>query len=95
MEIRGFQDLMRELYFHKDSHRGKEATLLWLVEEVGELSEALRKGDQEGLKEEMADVVAWVSSLANLCEIDLEEALEEKYPGRCRYCESIPCRCTK
>lgn len=95
MRVREFQDLMGDLYLEKDSRRGKKATLLWLVEEVGELSEALRKDDKEGLKEEMADVVAWVSSLANLCDINLEDALAEKYPGRCRYCGSIPCRCAK
>ena len=31
---------MYELYAHNDIRRGGKATMLWLVEEVGELAEA-------------------------------------------------------
>lgn len=47
---------MRELYLDKDAQRGAEKTLLWLMEEIGELSEALRK--KENMKEELADIIA-------------------------------------
>jgi NTP pyrophosphatase (non-canonical NTP hydrolase) len=95
MEVRDFQALMEELYGERDRARGKEATLLWLVEEVGELSEALRRGDEAAVREEVADVMAWCLSLANILGIDVEEALEEKYPGRCSYCGGRPCGCEK
>jgi NTP pyrophosphatase (non-canonical NTP hydrolase) len=95
MDVKGFQKLMKDLYFERDKKRGKEKTLLWLIEEAGELSEAMRRGDAEALEEEIADIIAWTASLANLLDIDLEEALEKKYPGRCRYCGSIPCTCEK
>jgi len=91
MHLREFQALMRELYLKKDAQRGAEKTLLWLMEEVGELSEALRKKGK--VKEELADIIAWTMSLANILDVDMEEALEEKYPGYCRYCGSKPCRC--
>ncbi len=93
MEIREFQEMIEEIYFHKDSKRGVEKTFLWFIEEVGELSEAIRKGDREGMEEEFADVLAWLSSLANLLGIDLEEAAKKKYPGVCPYCGKKPCEC--
>jgi len=93
MEIREFQDMIRAIYFHKDSKRGVERTFLWFVEEVGELSEAVRKRDREAMEEEFADVLAWLASLANLLGIDLEEAAKKKYPGVCPYCGKKPCEC--
>nr|WP_303646099.1 MazG nucleotide pyrophosphohydrolase domain-containing protein [Candidatus Solincola tengchongensis] len=63
-----------------------------MVEEVGELSRALRMGRREDLDEEFADVLAWLASLANLCGVDLEEAAC-KYLSGCPRCGSIPCAC--
>lgn len=93
MNIREFQELIHDIYFHKDSKRGVEGTFLWFVEEVGELSEAIRKNDREAMEEEFADVLAWLMSLANLLEIDVEEAAKKKYPGVCPYCGKNPCEC--
>ncbi|ASJ07239.1 MazG nucleotide pyrophosphohydrolase domain-containing protein [Thermococcus pacificus] len=93
MEIRGFQEMIRDIYFHKDSKRGVDKTFLWFVEEVGELSEAIRKNDREAMEEEFADVLAWLASLANLLGIDIEEAAKKKYPGACPYCGKNPCEC--
>lgn len=93
MRISEFQKLIRDIYFHKDSKRGVEKTFLWFVEEVGELSEAIRKGDRESMEEEFADVLAWLASLANLLDIDIEEAARKKYPGVCPYCGKNPCEC--
>ncbi|HHI00078.1 MAG TPA: nucleotide pyrophosphohydrolase, partial [Thermococcus litoralis] len=87
MEIREFQEMIRDIYFHKDSKRGVERTFLWFVEEIGELSEAIRKNDREAMEEEFADVLAWLASLANLVGVDLEEAAKKKYPGVCPYCK--------
>ena len=70
---------MKELYFQKDSERGLYATFTWLVEEVGELAEALLSNDRNSIEEELADVIAWAFSVANLTNIDVEEALRKKY----------------
>ncbi len=91
MEIREFQKLIRELYYDRDAERGKEKTMLWLIEEVGELAEAVRKNGNIG--EEIADVFAWLVSLANLYDIDVEEEVAKKYPGYCLRCSEKPCRC--
>lgn len=95
MQIREFQRLMKEVYYKRDSKRGKEKTMLWLVEEVGELAKAMRKSSKKEIEEEVADVLAWLASLANLLEIDLEKAVCENYPNACKYCGKKPCECEK
>jgi len=91
MEIREFQRMIDEIYRKRDEERGIEKTMLWVVEEVGELAEAVRKGTNIG--EELADVFAWLVSLANICGVDLEEEVLKKYPGYCLRCGKKPCEC--
>ena len=47
MKISEFQKLMADIYVSRDSERGVSATVAWLVEEVGELAKATRKGTYE------------------------------------------------
>ena len=47
---------------------------MWFMEEVGELAAALRSGPKEELAAEFADVLAWLATLANIAEIDLDAA---------------------
>ena len=94
MDLTALQKLMRDLFYHRDIERGSEKTFLWLVSEVGELANALRRNnDLAQLEEEFADVLAWTASLANLLNIDLAYAIEKKYPGKCLKCNSTPCKC--
>ncbi len=79
MELRCVQEFMRVEYYERDLKRGLFATFTWLVEEVGELAEAILSGDNDRVEEEIADVLAWTLSLANLLGIDAEKALERKY----------------
>jgi NTP pyrophosphatase (non-canonical NTP hydrolase) len=87
-----FQKLIKDIYFEKDSRRGPEATFRWLVEETGELARALRKDDAVNLRDEFADVFAWLVSLASLKGIDIEQAAQ-KYARGCPKCRSMPCEC--
>jgi NTP pyrophosphatase (non-canonical NTP hydrolase) len=91
--IRDFQRHIADLYLAKDERRGAQGTMLWMVEEVGELAEAVRRREREGLEEEMADVLAWLASLANLHGVDLERAALAKYPATCKRCGAKPCAC--
>ncbi len=93
MTIRAFQQLIERIYFDKDNSRGAEATFMWLVEEIGELSRALRRGSREALANEFADCAAWLSTLASIAGIDLQAAVESKYSCGCPKCQSIPCQC--
>ena len=92
MEIREFQHLIKDIYYKKDAKRGTDGTFRWLCEEVGELAKALRTKDRENLKEEFADVLAWTFSLANLLDVDIEDAIK-KYKNGCPKCGHIPCEC--
>jgi NTP pyrophosphatase (non-canonical NTP hydrolase) len=93
MTVREFQELIERIYFDKDSGRGMEATFMWLVEEVGELSRALRRGSREDLAGEFADCAAWLNTLASIAGVDLEQAVTEKYGAGCPKCQSTPCAC--
>ena len=71
-------------YYATDSARGAGKTFLWFSEEVGELAHALgnlEKGqpDRANLEEEFADVMAWLATLANICDVDLTKAIKDKY----------------
>lgn len=81
------------MYGEKDAARGDAATFLWLTEEFGELATALRSGTQDELAAEMADVLAWLATLANIRGVDLEAAVLSKYGGACPGCQAIPCVC--
>src|SRR5262245_36136769 len=87
------QTVIRELYGEKDARRGIEGTFMWLMEEVGELSAALRSGNKPGLALEFADVLAWLATIANVAGIDLEAAVEAKYGAGCPGCGQSPCVC--
>ena len=95
MEIREFQRLMKELYGENDRARGFGKTALWFYEETGELAEAMRKENKEEIAHEMADVFAWMVSLANMLDIDVQDACLTKYPLKCTRCNSNPCQCGK
>jgi len=95
MEIRSAQSMMQSLYGERDKARGSEKTFLWLIEEVGEMAEALRISDRNGLNEEFADVLAWLFSLGNVIGIDLESAFRAKYNGTCPKCNGMPCQCSE
>jgi NTP pyrophosphatase (non-canonical NTP hydrolase) len=94
MHICEFQQMMRRLYFHRDSRRGVKGTYDWLAEEVDELGEALQGNDKEELEKEFADVAAWLASLANVVDVDLETAALNKYANECPKCKRSPCQCT-
>ena len=84
---------MHRLYFHRDSKRGTVGTYNWLVDEVKELGEALESNDKKALEDEFADVIAWLASLANISNIDLEKAALNKYDDKCPKCRHSPCQC--
>jgi NTP pyrophosphatase (non-canonical NTP hydrolase) len=81
MTIKEFQDFIRRKYYATDLARGTPGTFLWFVEEVGELASALGGEDQANKEEEFADVFAWLCTLANINDVDIETAIQ-KYTVR-------------
>ena len=93
MTLAELQDLMARTYGSRDAERGVPATIAWLTEELGELAQAARKGTPEEQLHELADVLAWLASLANQLGLDLEQAAA-RYAGGCPKCLEVPCRCS-
>jgi NTP pyrophosphatase (non-canonical NTP hydrolase) len=85
MTIKEFQKIISEKYEWRDRERGTPATFLWFIEEVGELATALAGNDQESKEEEIADVLAWLTTLANINDIDLEKAVSKYLNGHLGY----------
>jgi len=92
MKISDFQKLMADTYGDRDAERGVPATVAWLAEEVGELAKATRKGTPEQRAHEVGDVLAWLASLANQLDLDLEDAAN-RFANGCPTCSAIPCEC--
>jgi NTP pyrophosphatase (non-canonical NTP hydrolase) len=89
----GFQGLIERIYFERDRDRGVQGTLLWFVEEVGELVRAIRRGERDNLEEEFADVYAWLATLASLHGVGLDALGQQKYGAGCPRCRATPCAC--
>jgi NTP pyrophosphatase (non-canonical NTP hydrolase) len=79
-----FQKLIYDRYYPTDFARGVPGTFMWLIEEVGELATALQDNapgktptpaQRANLEEEFADVIAWLTTLANIHKVDLDKAL--------------------
>jgi NTP pyrophosphatase (non-canonical NTP hydrolase) len=81
------------MYYEKDEARGIDGTFMWLMEEVGELASALRDGTHEERMGEFADVIAWLTTIANVAGVDLSEAVHRKYGKGCPGCGNFVCTC--
>ncbi|MFO0897943.1 MAG: MazG nucleotide pyrophosphohydrolase domain-containing protein [Pirellulales bacterium] len=81
------------MYLEKDLARGVDGTFMWLMEEVGELAAALRSGTHEERLGEFADVLAWLTTIANVAGVDLTEAVASKYGSGCPGCGQLLCIC--
>jgi NTP pyrophosphatase (non-canonical NTP hydrolase) len=92
MNIADLQNLIAATYGEKDAERGIPSTVAWLTEEVGELAQAVRKGTTDQQMHELGDVIAWVVSLANQLDIDLDACLA-RFADGCPKCGGIPCAC--
>ena len=93
VNLADLQRRLRETYGHKDHARGAEGTFMYLMEEIGELAEALREPAKHDLEGEFADCIAWLASLANVAGVDLAAAVSAKYGSGCTRCGKTPCIC--
>ena len=93
VSLADFQQLIRDMYLEKDVARGIDGTFMWLMEEIGELAAALREGSSADRQEEFADVLAWLTTIANVSGVDLTEAVTRKYGSGCPGCQQFVCCC--
>ncbi len=95
MDIREAQEMIHRIYYERDKERGVGRTLLRTFQELAELSDAIMQNrSQEDVERELGDLFAWVISIANLLNIDLAQALLNKYNYVCSRCGKSPCECT-
>lgn len=94
VDLAELQDLMARTYGERDAERGVTATIAWIAEEIGELAQAVRKGDRADQVHELGDVLAWLASLANQLGIALDDAAG-RYAAGCPKCSCIPCACAR
>lgn len=83
---------MARTYGARDRARGTAGAVAWLTEEVGELAQAVRKGDDDQRLHELGDVLAWLASLADQLGLSLDDAAH-RYAAGCPRCATIPCAC--
>ncbi len=108
LSIRELQQTIETMFGHKDSSRGIEGTFMWFTEEIGELAADLRQyaalkasqsteveldAQRHRLSLEFADVLAWLVTLANMSDVDLQSAIREKYIKGCPKCHQEICHC--
>ena len=93
VSLADFQQLIRRMYHEKDVARGVEGTFMWLMEEIGELATALRNGSHEERVGEFADVLAWLTTIANVVGVNLTQAVQQKYGAGCPGCGRFVCSC--
>ena len=93
MTVSEFQHHIEAIYLTRDAARGLAGTFQWFIEEVGELARALRGGNAHAQREEFADVFAWLSTLASLAGVQLEDAACARYGAGCPKCRQAPCAC--
>ena len=93
VSLASFQKLIRDMYHEKDVARGIDGTFMWLMEEIGELASCLRNGTHEERLGEFADVLAWLTTIANVAGVDLTEAVQRKYGSGCPGCGQFACTC--
>ena len=80
LTIAAFQKHIADRYETHDRARGTPGTWLHFSEEIGELARALARGDNRAnLEEEFADVFAWLCTLANINDVDMEAVIRRKY----------------
>lgn len=76
------QEELARRFAEGDKRSGSAFLALVLMEEVGELAEALRRGEVEEARKEVADVAFMAFSIANVLDVDVEQAIRAKFLKR-------------
>ncbi|MFO0883764.1 MAG: nucleotide pyrophosphohydrolase [Pirellulales bacterium] len=93
VNLADFQQLIKNMYLEKDLARGVEGTFIWFMEEIGELATSLRAGTHEERLGEFADVLAWLTTIANVVGIDLFQRSPKSMDQAVQVAISLVCTC--
>ncbi len=93
------QQMLGRIYGKANKTQTIEQIGYHLFEEMGEVAEALSHKNKVKIRDELADVFAWVIGLTIKCgdvineDYRLDDITWSRYPGRCAHCNSKPCLC--
>ncbi|HEY2493756.1 MAG TPA: MazG nucleotide pyrophosphohydrolase domain-containing protein [Paenibacillus sp.] len=66
------QERFNQVYGRYDLNK----SMIWMVEELGEVVSAIRKGKtKEEIQGELGDLMAWIFCLGNILDINISQAL--------------------
>lgn len=82
MDLAAIQRTIDEKFGQQDRRSGLPFLAMVLLEEVGEVCEAVRKGDREDAGREAVDVVFIALALANAAGVAVEPQLVSKFLDR-------------
>lgn len=71
-------------FAEQDRRSGATFLALVLMEEVGELAEAIRRGERAEAQAEVADVAFMALAIANVLDVDVEAAIRAKFLARAK-----------
>ena len=94
ISLKDWQDMFEEIYGARNAHIDISKMWLKVVAESSKIARLIRKEDHKQLREAIPDFFAWFFSFANLYNTNLEDAIWDKFPGVCPYCEKAElCNC--
>ena len=94
----GFQEMFNGIYGKLNRLLPHIAVWLHLQEEIGETSRAFRLLERQGLqmlRNELADVFAWLMAFCNRLQVKLSVLTYDVYPDICDTCRKPRCECPK
>ncbi len=85
--LRDYQKMFDHIYGTVNRKRYSDADMiLRLIEEIAEAMELSRKDARQKFAIQLPRIFSWLNGVANRFNVDLQDALWEKYPGVCSYC---------
>ncbi len=82
MEISAMQNWVEENFDGFISAHSRELALAFLLEQTGQLAEAVIRGEQEVVAKELADVLMVLLAIAHKEEIDFADAIQTRLISR-------------
>lgn len=88
-----WQAMFQRHYGNINKIQSVSKTWLHVLEEIGEVSREERHHNFQEIKEESADVFAWLLGFCTRKNIDLDEITWRTYPCECNVCHQEKCAC--
>ena len=91
--LKEWQATLKRIYGNINRLESRKRLWFHFMEEIGEISKALRHNNRENLEEECADALAWLLPLCTKLEADLDDLTWNNFPWECKVCHKQKCEC--